>query len=97
MIPTEIEDLLIRMGASPFDLFFVVVMGVVLYFVWKIRKRDLYLYKCLEKKYNLLNTNHIALWMVVAPASVKWHHSGEYHIDIKSLVDLAEKMNREAE
>jgi len=53
------------------------------------------MYLHLAGKYGILNTNHLALWIVVAPAAVKWHHTGEYHIDIKSLVDLTEKMNKE--
>jgi len=36
----------------------------------------------------------MALWVMVAPDSVKWHHTGEYHIDIKALAELGKARNK---
>ena len=63
-------------------------MGVVLFLAFLYRA-----FKLLQKQYQILNTNHLALWVMVAPAAVKWHHTGEYHIDIKALADIAHARN----
>ena len=84
-----ILEILKILQASPAD-YFIFGMGmVVVMFVIFLYNR----HRRLSEKYQILNANHLVLWSIVAPASLKWHHSGEYHIDIKSLVDLAEKMN----
>jgi len=86
-----ILEILAIMQATPAD-YFIFFMGVVVFMFtiflcrWIIK---------LSGKYQTLNANHLVLWSIVAPEALKWHHTGEYHIDIKSLVDLAEKMNKE--
>jgi len=51
--------------------------------------------KGLGEKYQIINTNHMALWVMVAPEAVKWHHSGEYYIDMKALADIAAERNKQ--
>jgi len=70
----------------------IVTMGlsVVLFMLFLFRA-----YLLLSKKYQILNTNHMALWVMIAPDAVKWHHTGEYHIDIKALADIARSRNEE--
>jgi len=86
-----VREILEIMQATPADYFIfgmgtVVVMFIIFLCRWIIK---------LSERYQILNANHLVLWSVVAPEALKWHHTGEYHIDIKSLVDLAEKMNKE--
>lgn len=72
----------IELGASSFDVILIILLiGCAIQ------------YARLSKKYNLLNTNHMALWVMIAPDAVKWHHSGEYHIDMRALAKIAEKRN----
>jgi len=85
-IAKAILDLL---NASPADYIIVTMGGVVVLCVACLYRK----LKGLEKKYQILNTNHLALWVMVAPDAVKWHHTGEYHIDIKALVDIAKARN----
>ena len=67
---------------------FIVLAAIVFLCRWLIK---------LSEKYQILNANHLVLWSIVAPEALKWHHTGEYHIDIKSLVDLCEKMNKQSD
>ena len=84
------SEILVLLGATPAD-FIIISMGfsVVLFTLFLYR-----LIRSLIDKYNLLNANHLVLWSMVCPEAVKWHHSGEYHIDIKALVDIAEARNK---
>ena len=79
------------LGASTAD-YVIVSLGfsVVIFTIFLYR-----LYKGLSAKYQILNTNHMALWVMIAPDAVKWHHSGEYYIDMKALADIAEMRNKQ--
>lgn len=87
------SEILSILGATAAD-FIIISMGVsvVLFTVFLYRQN-----KLLSKKYHILNTNHMALWVMVSPDAVKWHHTGEYHIDIKGMADLGvgKKINEE--
>jgi len=84
------SEILVLLGATPAD-FIIISMGVsvVMFTVFLYRQ-----FKAVSKKYQILNTNHMALWVMVAPDSVKWHHTGEYHIDIKALAELGKARNK---
>jgi hypothetical protein len=83
------EAILALLNASPADYVIVTMGGVVALCVACLYQK----LKGIEKKYQILNTNHLALWVMVAPDAVKWHHTGEYHIDIKALADIAKARN----
>ena len=86
---TPILEILAIMQATPAD-YFIFFMGiVVVLFVIFLYSR----FRKLSAKYQILNTNHMALWVMIAPDAVKWHHTGEYHIDIKALADIAKSRN----
>ena len=73
-----------ELGASPFDVFLVIALiGCAIQ------------HARLSAKYQLLNTNHMALWVMIAPDAVKWHHSGEYSIDMKALAVIAADRNNQ--
>lgn len=84
-----VSEIFILLGATPAD-FIIITMGtgVTLFVLFLFRKIT-----AISKKYQILNTNHLALWVMISPDAVKWHHSGEYHIDIKALADLAKASN----
>ena len=84
------SEILLILGATPAD-FIIISMGfsVVLFTIFLYKK-----FLSLSGKYHILNANHLVLWSMVCPEAVKWHYSGEYHIDIKALVDIAEARNR---
>jgi len=83
------SEIFILLGATPAD-FIIISMGfsVVLFTIFLYKK-----FIGLSNKYHILNANHLVLWSMVCPEALPWHHSGEYHIDIKALVDIAEARN----
>ena len=87
-ITSEILEIL---GASQMDYIIITMGGGVVIFTLFLYQ----MFKVLSNKYQILNTNHLALWVMVAPDAVKWHHTGEYHIDIKALVDIAKARNNQ--
>ena len=82
-----LAEILSILGATPTD-YVIVSMGfsVVLFTIFLYRQN-----KELWKKYHILNTNHMALWMKIDPESVKWHHSGDYHIEVKGKNEAQNK------
>ena len=82
---TVTSEILVLLGATGAD-FIILTMGagVVLFvlFLWNM-------VRCLNKRYQILNSNHLVLWSIVDPDSIQWQHSGEYHIDIKARADIA--------
>ena len=84
-----ILEILAILQATPAD-YFIFFMGlVVVLFVLFLYRRHI----ALGAKYQLLNTNHMALWIMIAPDAVKWHHTGEYYIDMKALAEIAKARN----
>ena len=77
------SEILVLLGATPAD-FIIISLGfsVVLFTAFLYRQ-----IRILWQKYHILNTNHMALWMKIDPESVKWHHSGDYHIEVKGQPD----------
>ena len=75
-----ITEILNILGASPADyLIFTMGMMVVFVLIWAIRRISM-----MERKYHIIDKNHLVLWDRVDPKRVKWHHSGDYHIDHKA-------------
>lgn len=69
---------------------FSVIVFFILVFLYRLHIE-------LSKKYAILNANHLVLWVMIAPDALKWHHSGEYHIDMKALADIAAMRNKQKE
>ena len=84
------SEILVLLGATPAD-FIIISMGFSVVLVIAFLYRQI---RVLWQKYHILNANHLVLFVMVAPEAIKWHHSGEYHIDIKALAKIAEARNK---